>query len=295
MSRELQRVATDDGDVVRVLDGDRVVAEVRQRGAQVTRGRPDGSDEVVFAGVRHLEPTDRVLHGGVPVCFPWFANGPSGDLRPAHGPARAAQWQEVGSQLTDDVLVSAWSLDADGVAGADGARLWPPGVRVLLTAELGPQRARLRLAVANGSADDATVEVALHTYVRVGDVGSVRLQGLDGAWYLDKVASSAQGVPVRVVQEGDVVLSGEVDRVHDSEATVVVVDPVLDREVEVGKEGSGTTVVWNPWQEKGSAFDDLAVDEWRELVGVETAAVGDHALVVPAGEVREVVQTLAVR
>ena len=41
MSRELRRVTTDDGDVVQVVDGDVVVAEVRQRGAQVTRWRPD--------------------------------------------------------------------------------------------------------------------------------------------------------------------------------------------------------------------------------------------------------------
>ena len=66
---------------MQVVDGDVVVAEVRQRGAQVTRWRPDGGDDVVFAGSHHQEASDRVAHGGVPVCFPWFANGPRG--RPA--------------------------------------------------------------------------------------------------------------------------------------------------------------------------------------------------------------------
>lgn len=295
MTRELHRVATADGDVVRVLDGGQVVAEVRQRGAQVTRWRPAGTDEVVFAGARHQEPGDRVLHGGVPVCFPWFANGPRGDRRPSHGPARSARWTEVGSRLHDDVLVSAWTVDHHGVTGEDGAQGWPRGVRATLTAELGPERARLALAVSNRSDAEVTVEAALHTYLRVGDVAAVRLRGLDGARYLDKVASTAQGVPVHVVQQGDVVVAGEVDRVHDSDATVVVLDPVLGREVEVGKEGSRTTVVWNPWQQKGSAFDDLAEGEWRDLVCVETAAVGEHALVVPTGGTCEVVQHLAVR
>ena len=72
------------------------------------------------------------------------------------------------------------------------------------------------------------------------------------------MASAAQGVPVRTVQEGDVVVAGEVDRVYSSDATVEVHDPVLDRVVQVAKEGSGTTVVWNPWQEKGSELVDLA-------------------------------------
>lgn len=75
----------------------------------------------------------------------------------------------------------------------------------------------------------------------------------------------------------------------------MVVDPALGREIEVRKQGSRTTVVWNPWQEKGSAFDDLAEGEWRELVCVETAAVGGHALVVSAGGTCAVVQHLVVR
>ncbi len=295
MSRELERVSTPDGDVVRVVDDGRVVAEVRQRGAQVTRWRPDGGDDVVFAGARHQEPADRVAHGGVPVCFPWFANGPRGDRRPSHGPARSVLWREVGTGLQDDVMVSSWSLDPDGVAGADGAEGWPPGVRVRLTAELGPRQARLVLAVENASDAEVMVEAALHTYLRVGEVSAVHLRGLDGATYLDKVASAEQGAPVHRVQEGDLVLAGEVDRVHDSTWAVVVADPVLGREIEVAKEGSGTTVVWNPWQEKGSAFADLTGSEWRELVCVEAAAAGEHALVLAAGASHELVQRITVR
>ncbi len=295
MSRELRRTPTDDGDVVQVVDGDLVLAEVRQRGAQVTRWRPDGGDDVVFAGSQHQVASDRVAHGGVPVCFPWFANGPRGDRRPTHGPARSVPWTERGSRLEDGALVSRWSLDAAGVRDADGGAGWPAGLRAELSAELGQDAITISLTASNDGDEPVTVEVALHSYLRVGDVGRVRLVGLDGAEFLDKVASAAQGVPVRAVQEGDVVVDGEVDRVYSSHEVVEVHDPVLDRVVRVAKEGSGTTVVWNPWQEKGSALVDLAEGEWREYVCVETAAAGDRAIELEPGASHTVVQRVSVR
>ena len=229
------------------------------------------------------------------MCFPWFANGPRGDRRPTHGPARAVRWTEQGSRLEDGALVSTWSLDAAGVGDADGARDWPAGLRAELSTELGPEAMTVSLTATNGGDASVTVEVALHTYLRVGDVGRVRLVGLDGAGFLDKVASAAQGVPVHVVQEGEVVVAGEVDRVYASDAAVEVHDPVLDRVVQVAKEGSGTTVVWNPWQEKGSELVDLAEGEWREYVCVETAAAGDDAIELVPGASHTVVQRVSVR
>ena len=100
---------------------------------------------------------------------------------------------------------------------------------------------------------------------------------------------------MHVVQEGEVVVAGEVDRVYTSDATVEVHDPLLDRVVRIAKEGSGTTVVWNPWQEKGSELVDLAEGEWREYVCVETAAAGDAAIELAPGASRTVVQRVSLR
>jgi glucose-6-phosphate 1-epimerase len=41
--------------------------------------------------------------------------------------------------------------------------------------------------------------------------------------------------------------------------------------------------VWNPWSEKAAGMKDLADDDWRHFVCVETAATADRAIVVPAG------------
>lgn len=295
MNRDLVRLTSPDGEVVRVDEGGEVVAEVRARGAQVTRWRPRGAQEVLFAGARHRSPEDRVVHGGVPVCFPWFGGGPRGDLRPSHGPARLVAWEEMATGLVDDELVTRWALGPQRVQGTDGAAHVPDGLLALLVARLGPTTMEVSLEATNIGRQDVTVEAALHTYLRVGDVARVRLEGLDGATYLDKVASAARGRPVSEVQEGDLLLPGEVDRVCTTTGQVLVHDPVLGRTIEVEKDGSATTVVWNPGQEKGSAFDDLAEDEWREYVCVEAANVGDAAVTIVPGATHRLTQRVSLR
>jgi len=295
VSRELVRLDSPDGAVVRVVEDGGVVGEVRARGAQVTRWRPAGAQEVLFAGAHHQEPGERVVHGGVPVCVPWFANGPSGDLKPTHGPARLVGWTETGTELVDGTLVTRWSLDAAALEGADGEEHVPPGLVAALVAELGPDAMSVTLEVRSTAAEPVTVEMALHTYLRVGDVTQVRVQGLDGARYLDKVASASQGAPVHTVQDGDVVVDGEVDRVYEATGVVMVEDPVLHRVIEVAKSGSGTTVVWNPAAHKGAALTDLAEGEWRECVCVESANAGETAVTIAPGATHAMTQRVSLR
>lgn len=295
MSRELVRHSSPDGEVVQALDDDVVVAEVRARGAQVTRWRPAGAEEVVFAGARHQRPADRVVHGGVPVCFPWFGNGPGGDLVPSHGPARLVAWEELASDLVDGTLVTRWSLGPAQLQGADGAAQVPAGLVATLVTRLGPTSMEVSLEAGNIGTEDVTVEAALHTYLRVGDVTRVRVEGLDGASYLDKVASAARGRPVHEVQEGQLVVDGEIDRVYDATGPVLVHDPALARRIEVAKDGSATTVVWNPAKEKGSAFVDLEQDEWREYVCVEAANAGAGAVTIAPGGAHTLTQRVSSR
>ncbi len=295
MSRELSRLGSPDGEVVQVRDDGVVVAEMRARGAQVTRWRPAGAEEVVFAGARHQGPADRVVHGGVPVCFPWFGNGPRGDLVPSHGPARLVAWEELASDLVDGTLVTRWLLGPAQLQGADGAAQVPAGVTAVFVTLLGPDAMEVALEASNTGTAEVTVEMALHTYLRVGDVSQVRLEGLDGAPYLDKVASAARGRPVREVQEGHLVVDGEVDRVYDATGPVLVHDPALARTIEVAKNGSATTVVWNPSQEKGSAFVDLDDGEWREYVCVEAANTGAGAVTIVPGGAHTLTQRVSLR
>jgi glucose-6-phosphate 1-epimerase len=39
----------------------------------------------------------------------------------------------------------------------------------------------------------------------------------------------------------------------------------------VSKQGSQTTVVWNPWTKKSAAMPDFGDDEWPQMLCIETA------------------------
>src|SRR5690606_35940356 len=116
---------------------------------------------------------------------------------------------------------------------------------------------------------------------RSSDIRTTTVQGLDGAQYLAKVAGAG---PELVTQHGDVTFTGETDRVYASTGTAVVVDEGAGRRIGVEKEGSASTVVWNPWVDKAAAMPDFGDDEWPAMVCVETANALDDAVVLAAGQ-----------
>ena len=65
--------------------------------------------------------------------------------------------------------------------------------------------------------------------------------------------------------------------------TVVVTDPDGSaaggpRVIGVSKQGSASTVVWNPWVAKAAALSDFGDDEWPGMLCVETANAAENAL-----------------
>ncbi len=257
------------------------------QGAHLTAWTPAGADPVLWMSSRSAFAPGKAIRGGVPVCFPWFGGGRSGDLSPAHGFARIVPWTLAAVEVDADgrarlTLV----LDAAVATGGPGADLLPAGSRATYTVSMGATL-ELALRVDAGPAG-LDVEEALHTYLSVGDIHRVQVRGLDGASYFDKVA----GTPEQ--QAGDVVFTGETDRVYASTATTQVVDPALGRVIEVAKSDSANTVVWNPWIAKSAAMADFGDDEWPGMVCVETANVGTDAVTLGAGESRTMTARIGV-
>jgi glucose-6-phosphate 1-epimerase len=115
----------------------------------------------------------------------------------------------------------------------------------------------------------------------VSDVRDISISGLEGRPYLDKVAGFAERV-----QAGDPIrFTAETDRVYlDTHATCTIHDPGWKRRITVAKQGSNSTVVWNPWIGKAHAMPDFGDDEWLEMVCVETANVGANRVTLAPGE-----------
>ena len=211
------------------------------------------------------------IRGGVPVCFPWFGAHPSDPTKRAHGFARTRTWQvaDVTRETTGDVRV-VLRLAAD----AETHALWSPSFAVSLTLSLGAAL-EMTAEVENVGDDPIVYELALHSYLAVGDVEAVRIHGLEGTRYVDKV----DGGKEKVAGAEPLAIAGETDRVFlDTATTCIVDDPMLGRRLRVEKRESRATVVWNPGRERARAMRDIGEDGWRGFVCVEAANVGPHAV-----------------
>ena len=74
------------------------------------------------------------------------------------------------------------------------------------------------------------------------------------------------------------------DRYYNSTGPVRLEDPVKKRTILVEKEGSPSTVVWNPWTEKAAALSDLPNEDYLAFACIEAAITNDRAVAVGKGE-----------
>ncbi|ARD41767.1 D-hexose-6-phosphate mutarotase [Actinomyces gaoshouyii] len=249
-----------------LIDAPSGAAEIYLHGAHLTSWIPRGGDEALFTSRRAVFDGETAIRGGVPLCLPWFASGPDGERRPSHGWARIMEWElRCVESRPDGAVRVLMALEHDGLS-----LLYEIGVG---------QELELSLSIGNRGAAPRSVEAALHTYLRVGDVTAVRIIGLEGCEYADKVAGGAVSV-----QTGPLGVRGPVDRIYESGAPTTVLDPALDRRVRVSPTGAAQTVVWNPWSSGAAALADMAEEEFPTMVCVETARLGRSAALLEMGE-----------
>lgn len=245
------------------------------QGAQVISWRPDGNEpDVLFLSEAARFEPGRPVRGGVPICFPWFGPSRENPAWPQHGYARLREWR-VESARADAHQARVVFFLPPSAGAAFGA---PPlearfEVVARAAASRSPASLALTLAVRNVGAERVAYEAALHTYLRVSDVAAARVRGLSGAAYLDKTEAMRQ----RRETAGALALTAETDRVYQGHTgDCALDDPGYGRTLVVAKQGSLSTVVWNPWETKAAAIPDLAPGEWRRFLCVETANVGEE-------------------
>ncbi len=263
---------------------------VFDHGAHVFAWRPPGARPVIWMSRRSLFAPGRAIRGGVPVCFPWFGGGPKGASTPPHGFARLVDWRRVG--VNDEIdaqqrLTVDYALDAT-TAGAQPD--FPHRFAAALRAVFARDHLQIDLEVKNEGATEFAFEAALHTYLAVGDARRIVIEGLDGAPFIDKAADA----PARErVQQGPLALTGETDRIYESNAAVTVIDPVWERRLLVTQGGSAQTVIWNPWETRARAMADFGDEEWTSMVCVEAVNALNNAVRVAPGASHRMWQRIA--
>jgi glucose-6-phosphate 1-epimerase len=244
-------------------------AELYLHGAHLTHWQPAGHGPVLFLSEQSSFAPDKAIRGGVPIVFPWF--GPRAGARtdgPMHGFARIEAWELAFAALSGDDLHLTLTLAPTKESRALGFDNFGVALQLVLGETL-----TMRLTVANESAAPIEVGEAFHTYFTVGDAAQVRITGLADVEYIDKT----DGFSRKFQTEPVIRIAAATDRLYlNTTAAVTLEDPTLRRAISIVKQGSQSTVVWNPWQ----ALPDMADDAWRGMTCVETANAGDNALTI---------------
>ncbi len=246
--------------ILTAVDGAR--AEIYRHGAHLTSWLPAGaSDDRLFLSARSRFKAGAAIRGGIPVSFPQFAT--QGPL-PSHGFARVMAWDLVRTETQDDGSARAVLRLTDSAASW---LIWPHAFALGLEVRLSGGSLEVALTVRNTGSSGFEFTAALHTYLRVADIATTTVHGLQGALYYDKVRrvdDCRETAP-------DVRIDGAVDRVYRVAPQDLEVRE-HNRSMAIRATGFPDTVIWNPGAEGARALVDLAPGDETTMLCVEAAA-----------------------
>ena len=239
-------------------DGATAIATLQ--GAHLVSWTPAGGAESLYLSERSAFEVGRPIRGGIPVCFPQFAE--RGPLV-KHGFARTQAWTFLGAGESDAGAHATFALEASPATKA----LWPGSFRLELVATIGGPRLDVELRVHNTGWETFAFQAALHTYLRVADAAGIRLQGLRGTSYLEL------GETVKVVEDREIVTAKDpIDRIYFASPRSTRLEDA-GRVLAIQQDGFSDTVVWNPGPDFTATMADMPPDGWRHMVCVEAAAI----------------------
>ncbi|MCH7345639.1 D-hexose-6-phosphate mutarotase [Pelomonas sp. CA6] len=267
-------------DALQLQAPDGARATLLLHGAHLVSWIPAGADEQLYLSPRSAFATGQAVRGGVPVCFPQFAE--RGPLQ-KHGFARAKPWQLVTAEVGTDDALAVLRLNDDAAT----RMVWPHAFEAELSVRVAGRTLEIELACSNQGDAPLSFTAALHTYLRLGSVMRASLQGLGGLAYWDSVDKRA------ATQHEDLLrLDGELDRIYQGVEERLLrgaeqghgQDLTLrdgDRRVAIRQQGFQDAVVWNPGEAKCAQLADMPEDGWRQMLCVEAAQVLNPVTLAP--------------
>lgn len=228
----------------------------------------------LFASSVELGKGSKMLHGGIPLCFPWFANREGEKL--SHGFARNSIWDLVKTNINAEGEIEVtFQLPIDVLKENGSAP-----VEVLYRVIVG-KKLQLELIVNNITTAPFSYEECFHSYFFVGEINQVSVHGLKGLTYLDK----NEDFKAKQEELDELPIVGETNSVYlNSTAPIEIHDRSLQRTIRIEKENSRSTVVWNPWSEKAREIVDFGPEDYLHMLCVESGNVKEFGIQLAPGE-----------
>lgn len=246
-------------------------AEVYLYGATVTRYKNAEGKELIFTSSKAALDGTKAIRGGIPIVFPVFG-APKHPGVPRHGFARTATWKLENGSGDGSAVFTLSEKEATCEA-------WAHPYVLRYEVKVSASELSTELTIENPSTP-FTCQALQHTYLRVPDVRSVKIKGLEGRTYMDQMSDS------REVHQGDtpVTIQGETDRMYletEREATVEFEGGsthIVKEAYKIDSSGDKLpvaidTVTWNPWAESGGKLADMEEDGYLRFVCVEPGLV----------------------
>ena len=267
-------------------------AVVALHGAQLLSWVPIGQREVFWLSpLAFAEPA--AIRGGVPVCWPWFGKQGMPDGAMQHGPVRNRAWEVTFVHADGPDCVSIELAPCTTSSPEDPLNRHASELRLSLRVDL-DEHLTQTLHTHNQGANDYSLTQALHSYFAVTNAASIRVEGLTGLRYADKLLGTTDRLQTDSYQ-----LENACDRVYQqtsgaAQQHYTVIDPDGQRQIQITTKGSQSVVVWNPGSAGARAMPDMPDEGWLQFICVEASNAGDDSVTLGGGAHHRLVQRLQV-
>lgn len=247
-------------------------------GGNLVSYRPKNEEHDVFwLGELNRFDNIQAIRGGIPVCWPRFAEEKLNDNLPRHGFARLSDWTLKNVAVDDEKIEICLSLIPEAK------------FNVAVTAELVMRitdKLEYSLKTTNHGDEAFKFSEALHAYFNVGSVNDIEIKGLAGNQYRNSLDGKIYTL------NNNLKIDGEFDSAFLNHTGVIeIVDPILNRVISLKKSGSKTTVVWNPNKD----LAEMSEGQYRNFVCVEPANQGDSFVCLNSREKHKIAMEVGVR
>ncbi len=268
-------IAKDDGFII--LSNQQAECKISLWSGNLVSYRPKGEKEDVFwLGDFNKFDNVQAIRGGIPVCWPRFAEEKLNAYLPRHGFARLSDW------CLKRVFVDETKIEAELALVPD--MKYNVDMIANLSIKITDKLEYSLETINNGNAEFSFSE-ALHAYFNVGSIDDVEIKGLDGYKYRNSLDGNVY------VQDGHLRIKGEFDAAFlNHRGDVEIVDPVLERTILITKNGSNTTVVWNPNKD----LAEMSEGQDKRFVCVEPANQGDAFITLQPNERHKIAMTVQI-
>lgn len=246
-------------------------AKIALQGAHIYEYKRQNQEDILWLSENSSFEEGVAIRGGIPICWPRF--GVLDKDMPAHGFSRTAIFsvknvREIDSETTEVTLVLKDTPQS--------RKIWNYIFELEVVFIIG-KTLKVTLTTYNRGEKEFMITEALHTYFNISDINNISISGLEKVEFIDTLCNEKRREfePISIDSECDRVYQGKSENIELRDT---------DRTIFIKAEGSNSTVVWNPWIEKGSKMNGMKEEGYKEFVCIESANAFDDKIFLKEGE-----------